>query len=112
MKKTVFWLCGLFLIFACAAPQVRRRNFVAAHPELQRQFKDAVLRGSVFEGMSMHEVKASWGKPQRSYKKIFGSIPARHWEYDIEQPDRIDTYVLIFRNGTLLKMKLKHSKPM
>lgn len=96
---------------SCAAPVQRRQHYAASHKNLHPRLKDAVLRGSVVEGMTSRDVRASWGKPQRSYKKIFGSVPARYWEYDIEQPDRIDTYVLIFRNKRLLKMKMKYSKP-
>lgn len=112
MKIMFVCIFGLFLMSACATPQVRREKFVSSRQGLPERHKDAILRGSVFEGMSKREVLASWGRPQRAYKKIFGSIPARHWEYDITQPDRIDTYVLIFRNGIMMKMTLKHSKPM
>lgn len=100
-----------FFLSSCASPEIRRQRFVTAHPKSERNINNAVLRGSIFEGMSAQAVKASWGKAQRKYRRLFGRVPAVHWEYDIHQPDRIDTYMLIFRKGFLVKMKLKHSKP-
>lgn len=109
--KFIIIILSIVMLFSCATPAQRKQRFVASHPQTREGIKDAVLRGTVLEGMSKDAVRASWGKPRRSYKKKFGSLTALHWEYDIEQPDSIDTFLLIFRDDMLLKMKLKHSKP-
>lgn len=106
----LFILFAVLLFTSCATPLQRRQRFVASHATIVSAVKDAILRGTVIEGMSQQGVKASWGKPHRSYMKKFGSLPARHWEYDIQQPDRVDTFVLIFRKSFLIKISLKYSK--
>ena len=62
----------------------RREEYVEAHPELSSDYRDAVLNGSLINGMDEEVVIASVGHPKRI--KILTVEPAR-------------SEVWIYRNG-------------
>jgi hypothetical protein len=102
MIKTAIIIIGTLGLIACATPQERRARFVSAHPELRQEYLAAVRNGTIIEGMNTKTVRASLGRPQRTYTKIFGSTPAAYWEYRFAGGEN---YTLIFRNNILIKIQ-------
>lgn len=43
--------------------QQRRQAYIGAHPGLNANVRGGIQRGLVFQGMTMNEVRASWGNP-------------------------------------------------
>ena len=74
MRKLILSVLSLAVVFmilvSCAAvaklyppTASKRRQYVAAHPELTDEVKAAILSGDVVIGMTMEEVIASRGRP-------------------------------------------------
>jgi outer membrane protein assembly factor BamE (lipoprotein component of BamABCDE complex) len=53
---------------------ISREGYVSAHPELNPQIKEAIIKGEVLEGMTEDEVKASWGSPYQVVKGTEGDF--------------------------------------
>lgn len=51
-----------------------REGYVSAHPELNPQIKEAILKGEIIAGMTEEEVKASWGSPYQIINKDEGDF--------------------------------------
>ena len=59
----------LLMISGCATfdyegqAQLRRQNYINAHPELKKETRDSILQGKIRLGMTREEVMASAGTP-------------------------------------------------
>jgi hypothetical protein len=51
-----------------------REAYVCAHPELNCNIKEAIIKGEALEGMTPDEVKASWGSPYEIVQSIEGGF--------------------------------------
>jgi hypothetical protein len=46
----------------------QREKYVEDHPDLSSLFREYILEGEIDVGMTKEDVKASWGKPDYTYK--------------------------------------------
>jgi hypothetical protein len=72
--------------------QRRREDYVAAHPSLPEPRKAAIREGQVEIGMSIEEIAASWGEPERKSRDSDG--------YELWHSGPI---TLVFRDGKLIR---------
>jgi hypothetical protein len=62
MKKTIFFIILISLI-ACESPPVRRAQIIEEHPEWGAKMVKVINKGYLLKGMTVDQVKASWGRP-------------------------------------------------
>ncbi len=82
---------------------MRREKYVLEHPETAKEIADCILKGQVMEGMSMDEVRASWGEPTE--KQITTGDDGLVYElwYYMRAADRYQ--FLLFRDSRLKKIQ-------
>ncbi|MFC2076875.1 hypothetical protein ACFLT7_07320 [candidate division KSB1 bacterium] len=84
--------------------EARRAGYVEAHPGVNADFREAILRGELMMDMTSDQVIASWGEPRR--KEVLDSVGRvrEQWVYYKEHDEYTSsTYYLIFVNGSLKK---------
>jgi outer membrane protein assembly factor BamE (lipoprotein component of BamABCDE complex) len=59
---------------------ISREGYISAHPELNPNIKEAIIKGEVLEGMTEDEVKASWGSPSQIVKGTEGDFYYVYWK--------------------------------
>lgn len=113
-------LCSCATISQAKMPNYEsRNNYIAMHPELSSEIKQAILKGKVIEGMTKQDVLAAWGEPSKIHKygehkrlvdeadenthdeswlydqPFYSFAPRKFVRFDI---DGIVNYVSIYRN--------------
>jgi regulatory protein YycH of two-component signal transduction system YycFG len=84
-----------------ATPQ-SRQAFVNNNPGLSYQTKQDILKGNVRIGMTMDEVIASWGYPNKSWgKHMSSSGTSEYWEI---MPSFGQNVTILFHNGRVSSM--------
>lgn len=74
--------------------QIRRKNYVSAHKNLPKHFREAILKGEVLMGMSLADAEASWGKPKDINRSAGSWGLHEQWVYSLK-------VYLYFENGKL-----------
>jgi hypothetical protein len=81
-KIISLFIITTILVSACAAPlSESRENYVKAHPNLDPQTKDAILKGEATVGMTQEEVKTSCGAPNIVTKGVEAGRYCDYWGY-------------------------------
>lgn len=62
--------------------QMRQREYILNHKDLDARTKNAILSGSIFKGMNTEEVIASWGKPKTKSSARTPRGIISQWVYD------------------------------
>lgn len=83
MKK--YWLIAaiipILLVQACVTPQGRRQDYVDEHTDLSSEISASILKGEIAEGMTMEDVRAAWGDPERDTLSLTESGKQQIWSY-------------------------------
>lgn len=81
---------------------VRRRDeYAAEHPELSSEYKEAILNGSLINGMNEEQMVASVGHPKRTQILTVEPVRSEVWIY------RNGIYAYVHM-GILQKWKIHH----
>lgn len=108
MKK--IWIIGVvipvLLMYACVSPQQRREDYVDEHPDLNRAVATAIMEGRIMEGMTIGEVRAAWGDPDRETLSLAEHSNQEIWSYDTPVGKKFTegTVILTFMNGKLINL--------
>ncbi len=86
-----------FYVLGCVQSQTQeqlRMNYLAQHPHLSEQKKEAISNQAILDGMTQEEVLASWGYPGRGITKhYYRGLSTETWHYEFQ--------ILNFENGIL-----------
>ncbi len=79
----------------------RREEYVAAHPDLSTEYRDAILKGTLINGMNEELLVASIGHPKRTQILTVDPVRSEVWIY------RNGIYAYVHQ-GVLQKWKIHH----
>ena len=77
---------------------IRRLQYLASHPELAAEIRQAIAKGGIVDGMSESDVRASIGEPDQITSHLTDHGTAEQWDY---QPGSPHHRTLFFDSGTL-----------
>lgn len=108
IKRLMFMaICSVILFEGCATASQRRLAFFNSHPNLNQQVRQAILEGRILKGMTMEEVRASWGSPQTfSKSEGYGNV-SESWYYPGSWC--YDSPYLGFDNGVLTYISVNYT---
>ena len=91
-------LLALGIILAgCVSPGTRRTDYLEEHPGLNPEMKKAISGGKLARGMTMAEVRASWGEPDMVTTTVSEEGTDRVWSYDSYHEDQENDVPVIGR---------------
>ncbi len=101
MKRLqLFFLAGLIVFLAgCVSPAGRRADYLDTHPELSEKVSKAISSGELVSGMTMDEVRASWGEPDMITKSVSEEGVDQIWSYDSYHENQENQSPVIIRFG-------------
>ena len=118
-KKTMaISLLAVLMLWGCTSTQ---EEYIARHPELSPPVREAILAGEVVPGMTMAEVRASWGAPdyERS-RNLPGGKTEVTWQWGTilltrdsqghvrpEQTRVISDRTVVFNDGVVIDYYVK-----
>ena len=79
--KSYYILIVLLLLAACSSNTVRREDMIAEHPEWSADMVTLVRNGYVAKGMTMDQVKATWGRPDYFAPGTTDGEWGESWQY-------------------------------
>ena len=91
MTTVLRFLAVAWLLASCAGLKTdrdialeRAQTYLAAHPNLDSNTAEAIRTNLVFDGMTMEQVTAAWGKPAEIQKFRDGAV--QHWFFGCDWP--------------------------
>jgi hypothetical protein len=97
----IFTLTG-FQLFGPSPDQLRRTNYIVAHPGLSSSVQALIENGRVAPGMTEDEVAASWGPPPADCSEWQENLMTI-WDY-CHHPGR--TLVIFDQNGRVSNVQI------
>ena len=73
MKVRLIIIIFMVIFMGCITPQQQRRtNYLNTHPELKDSIRTLIAAKKIVPGMTMEQVKASWGRPRKTITSSYG----------------------------------------
>jgi hypothetical protein len=96
MMRFLAVIAALLLAVSCTPPKEHMRvRYVNDNPDLQKDVKNAILRGDVIIGMTKDQVYASWATPIIRGERKENGTTYEYWTFpDKKQSPFVNLYFL------------------